>query len=276
MGTTGTTGPTARRGAARRLAAVVALVGLAACNSLLATDDNAVVGAVTVRSAAVPSGSARAGLTSGEAFFLTATTIAVPNPGSASDSCVLLALDTVGAVNRGNVAAGDPIALRVGAREAALRLASGEGRYRLAPDATLEYGAGDSIRVGIPGQSGGFPAAGVFARLAEPFDLQAVPSPLPAQPVGLRWSPVARDPNTAIVATLRYRPGPGQLGRQAVCSVRDDGSFDVPARFVDSLRAAGEPLSLTVQRYRTGQAAVTSRATLYVLSLFESVTTFRR
>lgn len=259
---------TSIRETVRGVGALLALAALVGCDSALSVNDQPLVGAVSLR--AVPA-SGRGAVISGDAFFLSGSTLSVPDPGLVPDSCVVQAIDSTNTFNRGNVAAGASIGLRVNTTDGSMGLSSSESRYVIASGTRLEYQFGDSVRITIPGQAGGFPPSTSFARLAEPLTVAPLVIPAVGQPAALRWSPAGTQ-QSGIVATLRFRTAPGQAGRQALCSVRDDGVFDIPARVVDSLRTAGSPDQISVTRFRTGQIEVSRRASLYVLSAFENVT----
>ncbi|MCU0649646.1 MAG: hypothetical protein MUF00_16770 [Gemmatimonadaceae bacterium] len=253
-----------RRSVVGLLVLACAVVG--ACDSALSVSDQPVVGAVSLRS--VPN-AARGAVVGGDAFFLSGSSLSVPDPSLVPDSCVLQAVDTSVTFNRGNTAAGNAIGLRVGSADGSMPLSSSESRYLIAPGTRLDYQFGDSVRITVPGQAGGFPAASTFAPLAEPFTLAAFTPPAVGQPAAFRWSP-AGTTQSAIVLTVRFRPAmTGQTGRQALCSLRDDGVFDMPARIYDGLRDTGVLDRLTAVRFRTRAVEVSRRATLYVLSSFE-------
>jgi hypothetical protein len=238
------------------------------CDSALSPDDQPIAGAVSLR--AVASGT-RGAVTSGDAFFLTGSTLSVPDPQLVPDSCVVQPIDSSTTFNRGNTNAGNAIGLRINTTDGSMPLNTADGRYLIAPGTRLEYQFGDSVRITVPGQAGGFPAATAFARLAEPLTLSPFTVPALGQPGALRWSP-AGTATSAVVLTIRFRPGSaGQAGRQALCSLRDDGSFDAPARVIDALRDAGVPDQIAIVRFRTSQADISRRATLFALSSFESV-----
>jgi hypothetical protein len=247
---------------------VLALMAVAACDSALSPDDQPIAGAISLR--ASPAG-ARGVVTGGDAFFLTGSTLSVPDPQLVPDSCIVQPIDSSVAFNRGNTNAGNAIGLRINTSDGSMPLSTADGRYAVAAGTRLEYQFGDSVRITVPGQAGGFPAATAFARLAEPVTLAPFVVPAAGQPGALRWSP-AGTATSAIVLTMRFRPGvAGQAGRQALCSLRDDGSFDAPARVIDALREAGIPDQISVVRFRTAQFDVSRRATLFALSSFESI-----
>jgi hypothetical protein len=255
-------------------ASCLLLVGaLSACDSALSTGDQPVVGAVSLRG--VPNDT-RGALVSGDAFFLSSSSLSVPDPSLVPDSCVVQPLDTTVTFNRGNVGAGNAVGLRIGTADGSMPLSGSESRYVIAPGTRLDYQFGDSVRISIPGQAGGFPAASAFARLAEPFSLAAFTLPVAGQPAAFRWSPVGTT-TSAIVLTVRFRPATaGQTGRQALCSLRDDGVFDMPARVYDALRDTGTLDRISAVRFRTRAIEVSRRASLYVLSSFETVASFPR
>jgi hypothetical protein len=245
------------------------LVSLIGCDSAISPADQPLAGAVSLR--AVPSGT-RGALVGGDAFFLTGSTLNVPDPSQVPDSCVVQPIDSSTAFNRGNAAAGNAIGLRINAADGSMPLNAADGRYLIAPATRLEYQFGDSIRISVPGQAGGFPPSTSFSRLAEPLVLAPFVVPAAGQPGALRWTP-AGTIQSAVVLTMRFRPGSaGQAGRQALCSLRDDGAFDAPARVIDALREAGVPDQISIVRFRTAQVEVSRRATLYVLSAFEAIT----
>ena len=80
--------------------------------------------------------------------------------------------------------------------------------YNFPAGSYLDFTAGDSVLVGIPGATGGFEPMAIKARLAEPFTADPLPTWVANEPMNLTWQ-AATAPGSVMVVSLRYNSTPG-------------------------------------------------------------------
>jgi hypothetical protein len=127
---------------------------------------------------------------------------------------------------------------------------SGQTIYSLASGTTVPYQPGDSVVIQIPGATGGFPAAELRGKSAEPLTLLQPIEATPAKPLQLRWNP-ATDNNSAFVLSLQYTPSSGTR-QEILCAFVDDGVDSIPLTQHQAWTAAttGNPVAIA-SRLRT-------------------------
>lgn len=102
--------------------------------------------------------------------------------------------------------------------------------YNFATGFFLNFAAGDSVLVSIPGASNGFDAMTIKARLAEPFTASPIPAWVVNEPMVLTWDP-APAPGSVMFVSLRYSTTPGATrpDLEIACTFEDTGSGTIPA-----------------------------------------------
>lgn len=97
--------------------------------------------------------------------------------------------------------------------------------YNFVAGSYLNFVAGDSVLVSIPGSSNGFAAMSIKTRLAEPFTASPIPAWVANEPLVLTWQP-APAPGSLMVVSLRYNTSPGstQPDLEIACAFPDTGS----------------------------------------------------
>jgi hypothetical protein len=101
--------------------------------------------------------------------------------------------------------------------------------YNFSAGTFLNFAAGDSVLVTIPGAPNGFEAMAIKTRLAEPFTANPLPAWVPNEPMVLTWQP-APAPGSVMVVSLRYNSTPGstQPDLEIACAFPDTGSGTIP------------------------------------------------
>lgn len=113
------------------------------------------------------------------------------------------------------------------------------GQYSYpAPLSLLAYTPGDTLRVDVPGASGGYPASQIALRTAEALVMTPVTVPPSNAPMNIAWTPTAVG-GSVLTVSLRY-PGTGAFAgtRHVYCVFLDDGSASVPAFLLPPFLAA--------------------------------------
>jgi len=131
--------------------------------------------------------------------------------------------------------------------------------YALAAGTSVPYRPGDSVVITVPGITGGFPAAEVRGRSAEPFTTDPIQASTTSIP--LRWTP-ATDPNSALIVSLQYTPaGAGARVQEIRCAFTDDGVDSIPLRQHQAWSAtANVARTATFTRLRTSIVQVNGGA----------------
>lgn len=102
--------------------------------------------------------------------------------------------------------------------------------YNFTSGSYLDFVAGDSVLVSIPGASNGFEAMSIKARLAEPFTASPLPTWVANEPMVLTWQ-AAPAPGSVMVVSLRYNStlGSTRPNLEIACAFPDTGSGTIPA-----------------------------------------------
>lgn len=134
-----------------------------------------------------------------------------------------------------SITAGGSVGFTVGAfTQQATSATSVNPAYRFPAGTYLDFTAGDSILVSVPGADGGFDPMAVKLRLAEPFTADPVPEFEANQPLELTWEP-ATTPGSVMVVSLRYNSTEGETlpDLEVACAFADNGSGTVPLTFAN-------------------------------------------
>lgn len=256
-----------------RLCAALALCAgsLAGCLRTLESEgDLQKFGAVALKGQSLDDGVAAV---TGTAIFFQAYSATVPNSRGQANTCVFAVVDTTTRIPTGQLLAGQSLTLRVGTganlRTGAMLFQAGPNRYETGEG--VQYTGGDSVTVNIPGQNDGYPLASVKLRLAEPLVVQDVTLPAAGSPMQVRWN-ASSDTTTAVYLSLKYPnpPTTPYANEQVLCSLRDDGTEDIPASALTPFNAAPAALrSLTVTRWRTNLVNPAEKALLHIVSTVE-------
>jgi hypothetical protein len=258
------------RPARRRLAAgpVVALASaslLSACLSSDGFDTNNRYGSITIESNGSANGRV---LATAVGSFFRGGEIELPSSRVTSDNCGTFNLITE-TFTPGNLDAGGDVQLQVaGASYALSESAQVPLLYSLSNGGTFSYAPGDTARLAVPGSAGGFPAAQVAVRLAEPVQLGTVTDGEINEDLPVSWA-TNGDANSSIIISLRYTTSLTSTvpDVQVLCIVRDNGAYAIPASFLGNYYSANpESRSLNVLRWRTSTSEVDERTALYVVS----------
>ncbi len=129
---------------------------------------------------------------------------------------------------------------------------------------------GDTLTVTVPGATGGFPAAVVKVKTAEPFTHGPVGVPAANENLALTWTP-APSPGTQITFSMRYANNlsTGGLNEQVFCSFVDDGTGTVRASYLDGWRTATNDLrDVRVVRVRANEIEIDNRTRLALVSTY--------
>ena len=227
------------------------LLALAACSTgdlTVASEDYAVV-----YLDAEPGGGAQASVNPVATFFrsqplLIATSV------SPKDSCTLAAFaDSVATIaNTTGIDAGATLTLDLSGTSVSLTSTAQPTirTYRVPGGEALLFTPGDTVRVTIPGATGGFVPTTIAARTADAFTRSALPVPAAGQGIDLTWTADTRAGSSMLVS-LRYNaPASSLLTRQVFCSLIDDGAFTIPSATLADWRAATVREAVTT-RWRT-------------------------
>lgn len=166
-------------------------------------------------------------LTSPSGQFFRGSLTSIPDASVKPDSCIELQATTQQPLPVTFLDAGTSITTQFGSRTDTIPRVSSTSRTTYEVSAPLSYRPGDSLIVRIPGAAGGFPAAEIRAKTAEPFTLDSLsirPSPAATQ---LRWTP-STDANSALLVEFRYSSTGGTTFNQLIrCAFVDDGADSV-------------------------------------------------
>lgn len=189
-------------------------------------------------------------------------------------ACQVLAYDPDGAGGGApTVDAGPTLTASIGGANAAVaRTTVGTSiNYNMAAGASLAYVPGDTLSISIPGEAGGFPAANIKVRTAEPFvmDLLVAPPSGPT-PTVVTWSP-ATVSGSLMTLSLRYSTVDAVLtpNAQIYCVFHDNGTFTLP----DDIRtawAASDPESRSqfAQRVRESTVVINRSTRVRLFSFY--------
>lgn len=228
-----TAAPTRRRNRWAWGAVLAATAAVVACEgSLTVAGSNATWGFITIAAAKSNAGAYR---TVSLGQFFKGNLSSVPNAQIVFDSCVpgLSYADAVEIVTGVTfLDAGENITLQLGGKTETLPrlIGSVNTTYQKGLTAPVSYTPGDSVVVTIPGATGGYPAAEIRAKTAEPFTNDNVVIPNGTGAIQFRWTP-STDLNSAMIVSLRYRPAnSNRISAQVLCSFTDDGVDSIPFR----------------------------------------------
>jgi hypothetical protein len=252
-----------------RLALPVTALVVPACTSLSDVQGNNRYGAVTISATGSYEGPFTATPT---ATFFRGQPQELPDSRTEVDQCAPFNYAPESFVP-GNLEAGNAIELRVGASTVSLRQPPNLPLvYALPAGGGFNYVAGDTVRVTIPGQAGGFPAASIALRLAEPVIVNAVVTGAETEDLAIRWQPNG-DARSGIIISLRFSTVAGTLvpNRQLLCAVRDNGAYTIASGFLGEYYSA-DPVSRSVNvlRWRTNAVTVDERTALYIVSTIDT------
>lgn len=93
----------------------------------------------------------------------------------------------------------------------------------------VDFTAGDSVLVTIPGATDGFQAMAIKTRLAEPFTAAPLPAWVPNEPMTVTWDPAPAS-GSIMVVSLRYSSTIGATAPdvEIACAFSDTGSGTIP------------------------------------------------
>ncbi|HEX9565040.1 MAG TPA: hypothetical protein VF981_13745 [Gemmatimonadaceae bacterium] len=148
------------------------------------------------------------------------------------------------------------------------RTSTSEGLSYLLPTETTPFNPGDSIFVTVPGASGGFPAATIRAKTAEPFTFPTIDPPGGTETILLNWT-APDDARSAIIVSLRYQaPGTSTFNRHVLCTFQDDGLDSIPFRWHENWTTSAGERVVVATRLRTHYVAA-GAANLGVISTYQ-------
>ena len=255
----------------------VAAVVLAACNTttdLPASRPFALLNAEPVRDGSRPSGY------SVQAFgsFINERVTGVVTSDNPADGCTLPTSSIIAVGRLPNyIQPGNPLQLRVqgatGSADPSTRTVPmtehlvGENlnQKQWQNDSLPTYYPGsDTVIFTSPGVAGGFPAFTVKDKSVTPFTAQAIADSATNGGIVANWTaPPAAELGTSMQILLRYYASSNStsLDRQVLCVAKDDGTFSIPALYVDEWQQAGEDGSgrqraVSYTRYKTKQANI--------------------
>lgn len=190
-------------------------------------------------------------------------------------ACQVLAYDPDGGTSGAQtVDAGPTFTASVsGANADVVRTLTGTSiRYAMPAGTGLAYVPGDTLTVSIAGLAGGFPAATIKVRTAEPFVMDALePPPGGPTPTAVTWTP-ATSAGSVMTLSLRYSTVDGVMtpNSQIYCVFNDNGSAFLP----DAIRvawAASDPASRSqfAQRVRESSVSLNSTTRVRLFSFYE-------
>ncbi len=263
-----------RRTLAYVVAAVVALPAASSCLHLTEAAQLPVYkfGAISLRARSGPGSTALANST---AIFFEAYSAGVPDSKNQLNTCAFSTVDTTTQVVTGVTKAGTAVSLLFGAGTSTttvpLNYDSTFKRYASA--ATTTYKSGDSVRVSIPGETGGFPNSTIAVRLAEPLLPGVVTLPAAGQPMSITWNASA-DTTTAIIISLKYaNPATSTYANQQIlCALKDDGDQTIPAEAMAVVLASPAALrSLLLTRWRTQLVNPDASTVLHIVTVMDTL-----
>jgi hypothetical protein len=229
-------------------------------------------GAVTVHATSGPGATA---LASTSAIFFEAYSAITPDSRTPQNYCQYSLVDTTTSTAAGTFSAGSPLSLLFGAgtatRSQTLSYDNIARRY-LSP-APVSYVAGDSLRVAVPGDAAGYPAAGITVRLAEPLRPEVVTLPAKDSALTIRWN-ASTDTTSAIIIALKYaNPATSAYANeQILCVLKDDGGEDIPYSALGPVLASPASMrSLLLTRWRTQVVLPNATSLLHIVSSVDTL-----
>lgn len=255
-----------------RVAAVLvcsASLSASACLSLSDAEGSDRIGSITISSTMTSQVPRRATPT---ATFFTSQPTDLPSSRVGSDQCGTFNF-VPESFTPGNLLAGASLQLQVGNQSYGMSERANVPRvYGLTSGETFPFMAGDSVRVSIPGQAGGFPPAQIAVKLAEPVVLAPLVVTDADQDLAFQWE-TNGDANSSLIISLRYTAAVTTEvpDAQLLCIVRDNGSYTIPAGTL-GLYYSSNPASRSVNvlRWRTNSARVDDRSQIYIVSTVDT------
>lgn len=255
----------------------VAAVVLAACNTttdLPASRPFALLNAEPVRDGSRPSGYAVQAFGS----FINERITGVVTSENPADGCSLPAPAVVAGGRLPNyIQPGNPLQLRVqgaaGSADPSTRtvpmtehlVGQSLNQKQWQNDSLPTYYPGtDTVIFTSPGVAGGFPAFTLKDKSVPPFTAQRIADSVTSGGIVANWTAApASELGTSMQILLRYMATSNStvLDRQVLCVAKDDGTFSIPALYLDEWQQAGEDGSgrqraVSYTRYKTKQANI--------------------
>jgi hypothetical protein len=205
------------------------------------------------------------------AFFYTSYQVNLASAAAAWDSCRVYPYDATATTGgAGYLGAGSSLSVSVSGRSDVLSPASTTtpGPYNMSSTGII-FTPGDTVKLTIPGDKNGFPAATVVSKTAEPFTVDPMVTPPFGQGMPLKWSSPT-DNNSAMLFTFLYSNSGGSTPNEEIyCSYVDNGQDSVPA-YLMSKYVVSPYKSTLVQRLRTAIYDVPgTKATFNLISTFD-------
>ena len=263
-------------GARLQAAALALLTGtLAACTQITESNQTSNrYGAINITARSTTATRAAANATG---IFFEAFTVAVPNSAlQRTDACAFAAYDTTTTASKGVGRAGNELTLNVGTTPTSLTFSDALLRYANATTNSIAYSAGETAVLQIPGATSVFPAASISVPLAEPVLPGAIAIPAFGTPLAVRWN-ASSDTTTAVLLSLRYSTTASATlaNEQIFCTVRDDGSYDIPSSALTTFLASpAASRSLQITRWRTREQQIDARTILHIASSLDTIVRF--
>ncbi len=235
----------------RVLSPVVATVALAACESTLNVPSNEMTWGFLQTSALAVTGGTYSTSPTGQ-FFRGALN-SIPDARVKPDSCIELPNTTQQPLAVTFLDAGALITAQFGTRTDTIPRVSTASRTTYELSAPKSFRPGDSVIVKIPGAAGGFPAAEIRAKTAEPLTIDSLSIKQQPAAAQLRWS-ASGDPNSALLVEFRYSTtGSTTTFNQLIrCAFVDDGADSVLYRYLQPWIGTGiQSRNVTYTRLRT-------------------------
>ncbi len=260
----------------RSLGAIAATVTfLTSCAQLTeSTPSSSRFAAVNIVAKATGSGRAMANAT---VIFFDAISAAVPNSAlQQTDQCTFANVDTTTVVTRGVKKAGTSVGLLVGTTALTLPYDAGLFRYANPVNTPFSYATGDVAQATLPDGGEVFPASAISVRLAEPLLPGPLVLPVSGQALVVTWNAVS-DTSSAIILQLKYaNPTTSTYANeQVICSLKDDGRYDVPAGGLTAFLASpANRRSLQLTRWRTKESSIDSKTLLHIATSVDTVIVF--
>lgn len=251
----------------------VLLLSLFSCMNTTTADSELVeYGALTLFATSGPASTAKATTT---AIFFEAFSANVPDSRNQANYCQYSSVDTTNTATRGALRAGTSLTFQFGTAASAtlLVLPFDDTNKRYASAVPTTYQAGDSIKVSVPGEVGGFPASSISLRLAEPLFPAPLSLPPAGQPLLVQWN-ASSDTTTAIIIAIKYANPSTSLypNEQILCSLKDDGSETIPgAALAPVLASPANMRSLLLTRWRTNVVRPTGTTLLHIVSSVDTL-----
>jgi hypothetical protein len=205
------------------------------------------------------------------AYFYTSYQINLASAGAAWDSCRVYPYDpTATSGGASYLQAGSSLGVSVSGHSDVLLPASATtaGPYNMSA-AGMPFNPGDTVKLTIPGDKSGFPAATVLSKTAEPFSVDSLVTPVLGQGMPLKWT-TPSDNNSAMLFSFFYSNVGGPTPNEEIyCSYVDNGADSVPAYLINKYVLSPYKRAL-VQRLRTAIYDVPgTKATFNVISTFD-------